>query len=67
MSTDAESSKPSATALAPARILNEFAYCPRLAWLEWVQREWEDSSDTEEGKRIHKRVEQAEGPRARLH
>ena len=22
--------------LIPARMLNEFAYCPRLAYLEWV-------------------------------
>lgn len=32
--------------LIPARMLNEFVYCPRLAYLEWVQKEWEDSSDT---------------------
>ncbi len=25
--------------LVPARMLNEFAYCPRLAYLEWVQGE----------------------------
>jgi hypothetical protein len=24
-------------ALVPARMLNEFAYCPRLAYLEWSQ------------------------------
>ena len=23
--------------LVPARMVNEFVYCPRLAWLEWVQ------------------------------
>ena len=22
--------------LVPARMLNEYAYCPRLAYLEWV-------------------------------
>jgi hypothetical protein len=33
----------------PARVLNEFAYCPRLAYLEWVQGEWADSGDTAEG------------------
>lgn len=53
--------------LIPARMLNEFAYCPRLAWLEWVQGEWEDSSDTVEGDRVHRRFAQAEGPRAILH
>ena len=25
--------------LIPARMLNEFVYCPRLAYLEWVQKE----------------------------
>ena len=23
--------------LLPARMVNEFAYCPRLAYMEWVQ------------------------------
>ncbi len=45
----------------PARILNEFVYCPRLAYLEWVQKEWADSSDTVEGKRTHRRVDQQSG------
>jgi CRISPR-associated endonuclease Cas1/CRISPR-associated protein Cas4 len=53
--------------LIPARMLSEFAYCPRLAWLEWVQKEWEDTSDTVEGQRVHRRVSQPEGPRAVLH
>ncbi|HTT85512.1 MAG TPA: hypothetical protein VMF67_18690 [Rhizomicrobium sp.] len=22
--------------LVPARMVNEYVYCPRLAWLEWV-------------------------------
>ena len=26
--------------LIPARMLNEFAYCPRLSYLEWVQGEF---------------------------
>lgn len=42
--------------LIPARILNEFAYCPRLAYLEWVQGEFEDSVDTVEGRFRHRRV-----------
>lgn len=53
--------------LIPARMLNEFAYCPRLAWLEWVQGEWEASSDTVEGDHVHRRVSQPEGARAVLH
>ena len=45
----------------PARMLNEFVYCPRLAYLEWVQKEWADSSDTVEGRRTHRRVDQKSG------
>ena len=47
--------------LIPARILNEFVYCPRLAYLEWVQKEWADSSDTVEGRHIHRRVDMQSG------
>ncbi|HET7922949.1 MAG TPA: hypothetical protein VFM15_09370 [Gammaproteobacteria bacterium] len=35
--------------LLPARMVNEYQYCPRLAYLEWVQGEWADSADTVEG------------------
>ena len=45
----------------PARILNEFVYCPRLAYLEWVQKEWESSSDTVEGRHVHRRVDVRSG------
>ena len=47
--------------LVPARMLNEFAYCPRLFYLEWVQGEWADSADTEEGKLRHRRVDEEQG------
>lgn len=47
--------------LIPARMLNEFAYCPRLAYLEWVQGEFEDSVDTVEGRFHHRRVDRAVG------
>jgi len=50
--------------LIPARMLNEFAYCPRLAYLEWVQGEFEDSADTVEGRFHHRRVDGAEPKRA---
>lgn len=49
------------TPLIPARILNEFVYCPRLAYLEWVQKEWEDSSDTVQGKYVHRKVDRQGG------
>ena len=45
----------------PARILNEFVYCPRLAYLEWVQKEWESSTDTVEGQHVHRRVDKHGG------
>jgi len=47
--------------LLPARMLNEFVYCPRLAYLEWVQGEWADSADTAEGTIRHRRVDKASG------
>ncbi|MGZ5443255.1 MAG: CRISPR-associated endonuclease Cas4g/Cas1g [Thermoanaerobaculia bacterium] len=53
--------------LVPARMLNEFAYCPRLAYLEWSQGEWEESADTVDGSRVHRRVDTPEGPRAKFH
>jgi CRISPR-associated protein Cas1 len=45
----------------PARMVNEFQYCPRLAYLEWVQGEWADSADTVEGRGVHRRVDRAAG------
>jgi len=44
--------------LLPARMLNEFAYCPRLAYLEWVQGEFADNLDVLEGRFGHRRVDQ---------
>jgi CRISPR-associated endonuclease Cas1/CRISPR-associated protein Cas4 len=52
---------PAGTPLLPARMLNEYVYCPRLAYLEWVQGEWADSADTVEGRLVHKRVDKARG------
>jgi CRISPR-associated endonuclease Cas1/CRISPR-associated protein Cas4 len=49
--------------LLPARMVNEFQYCPRLAYLEWVQGEWADSADTVEGRHIHRHVD-TDGPDA---
>ena len=44
------------TPLVPARMVNEYQYCPRLAYLEWVQGEWAESADTVEGRHAHRRV-----------
>ena len=47
--------------LVPARMVNEFVYCPRLAYLEWVQGEWAESADTVEGTHGHRRVNRSGG------
>ena len=47
--------------LVPARMVNEYVYCPRLAYLEWVQGEWSESSDTVEGRHAHRRVDRQGG------
>lgn len=43
--------------LVPARMLNEQAYCPRLAYLEWVQGEFEHNADTLDGQFQHRNVD----------
>ena len=43
--------------LVPARLINEWVYCPRLAYLEWVEGEWAASADTEQGERVHARTD----------
>ena len=50
-----------APALVPARMLNEYAYCPRLFHLEWVQSEFTDNTDTVEGRSIHRNVDAGGG------
>jgi CRISPR-associated exonuclease Cas4/CRISPR-associated protein Cas1 len=47
--------------LVPVRMVNEWVYCPRLAFLEWVDGEWAESGDTEEGRRAHVRVDSGGG------
>src|SRR5688572_28804043 len=45
----------------PARMVNEFVYCPRLFYYEWVDGLFQESADTIEGKAQHKRVDQYRG------
>lgn len=47
--------------LVPARMLNEYAYCPRLMYLEWVQGDFEDNADTVDGRYRHRRVDEPGG------
>lgn len=43
--------------LIPARILNEHVYCPRLAYLEWVDQQFTDNADTAQGTFVHRNVD----------
>jgi CRISPR-associated protein Cas1 len=45
----------------PARMVNEYAYCPRLFFLEWVEGVFVESADTVEGKAVHARVDSGAG------
>ncbi|HOE66825.1 MAG TPA: CRISPR-associated protein Cas4, partial [Candidatus Hydrogenedentes bacterium] len=47
--------------LTPVRMLNEYAYCPRLCWIEWVDGEFADSVDTLGGTFQHRRVDKEGG------
>jgi CRISPR-associated protein Cas1 len=46
----------------PARMVNEFAYCPRLFFYEWVDGVFQGSVDTVEGAIQHKRVDEKTTP-----
>lgn len=45
----------------PARMVNEFVYCPRLFYLEWVQGRFATSDDVEEGLYVHRVVDEPGG------
>ena len=42
----------------PARMVNEFSYCPRLFFYEWVEGVFQESADTVEGAAQHRRVDE---------
>jgi len=46
----------------PARMVNEFVYCPRLFYYEWVEGVFRESADTVEGKVVHRRVDRPGKP-----
>ena len=52
---DTETSEPAA--LLPVRMLNEYAYCPRLFHFMHVEGRWADNVYTEEGRETHRRVD----------
>jgi len=45
----------------PARMLNEFVYCPRLFYYEHVEGVFVESGDTVRGKALHARVDKGNG------
>jgi len=45
----------------PARMVNEFVYCPRLFFYEWVEGVFRESADTLEGSVQHQRVDKEGG------
>ncbi|GGL19969.1 CRISPR-associated exonuclease Cas4/endonuclease Cas1 fusion [Mangrovihabitans endophyticus] len=42
----------------PSRMVNEFVYCPRLFHFEWVQGRFATSDDVEEGRYVHRVVDE---------
>jgi CRISP-associated protein Cas1 len=56
-----DSPSPDVPDLVPARMVNEFAYCQRLFFLEWVQARFADNTDTVEGRWHHRVVDQPGG------
>lgn len=44
----------------PARMLNEFVYCPRLFFYEWVEGVFRHSSDTVDGAQKHQKGDERE-------
>jgi CRISPR-associated protein Cas1 len=53
-----DTSTPSSPFLLPVRMLNEYAYCPRLFHLMHVEGRWEDNHFTVEGRHVHRRVDE---------
>ncbi len=49
-------------ALVPARMLNESLYCERLMYIEWVQGEFADNVFTVDGRHVHRRPDNSQGP-----
>ena len=49
--------EPADNALLPLRMLNEYAYCPRLFHFMHVEGRWADNEYTVEGRHAHRRVD----------
>lgn len=55
--TSARPDLPGLPETVPARMINQFVYCPRLFHLEWVQAQFATSDDVEEGLYQHRVVD----------
>jgi len=54
-------SSPARPEVIPARMLNEFVYCPRLFYYEFVESVFVENADTVRGTSIHRRVDTGSG------
>lgn len=57
----ASETKPVFAEPIPARMLNEFVYCPRLFYYEFVDGVFVENADTVRGKHLHRRVDADNG------
>jgi CRISP-associated protein Cas1 len=60
-SASAQPNEHDADDLLPARMINEFVYCPRLFYLMHVEGQFAESVDTIEGGIVHRRVDSGSG------
>lgn len=60
--SDPAGTRPAAPDYLPARMLNEFVYCPRLFFYEWVEGLFAHSADTVEGALRHQKLERRADP-----
>ena len=49
--------------LIPVRMLTQYVYCKRLAYMEWVQGEFAYNADVVDGKYLHRNVNKPSGRR----
>ena len=52
---------PTGRAIVTIRMLTQLAYCERLFHLEFVEAQWDDNVYTDEGRFVHRRVDEHEG------
>jgi len=43
----------------PLRVMHNYVYCPRLCYLQWVEKIFVENEDVVAGDNVHKRVDQA--------